>query len=355
MMNADWKDFLSAKGAQWNDAGEVTTFGLPEIERYMVKNGPVFTSLAHQAIIKVSGEEAFDFLQGQFTNDLSDVTDEHAQLSAYCDPQGKVLAVLMVFKHQDAFYLNFDGSLKDTILKRLTMFKLRSKVELEDVSDEMIHIGYGGDFGDLDIQRLLTTKIKELYEVKTLDMDGVRDVIAVKRPGPYHCYSFFGPLASMKTVWEQLKSNGEATNNIDWKLLQIVSGQPSVDAVTGNEFIAQFLNLDKLDAINFKKGCFPGQEVIARMHYRGKATKRMLRLHLGDADAPAPGQEFVLTDDADKKYKFTCILSAPDVFEGSVCLAVTTLKPLEAVNGHLKSESGAPANVEPLPYDLTEE
>ncbi len=102
-----------------------------------------------------------------------------------------------------------------------------------------------------------------------------------------------------------------------------------MDAVTGNEFIAQFLNLDKLDAINFKKGCFPGQEVIARMHYRGKATKRMLRLHLGDADAPAPGQEFVLTDDADKKYKFTCILSAPDVFEGSVCLAVTTLKPLE--------------------------
>ncbi len=107
------------------------------------------------------------------------------------------------------------------------MFKLRSKVELEDVSDEMIHIGYGGDFGDLDIQRLLTTKIKELYEVKTLDMDGVRDVIAVKRPGPYHCYSFFGPLASMKTVWEQLKSNGEAPTILTGNYYKLSAANPA--------------------------------------------------------------------------------------------------------------------------------
>ncbi|MGC9385391.1 MAG: YgfZ/GcvT domain-containing protein [Hydrogenovibrio sp.] len=354
-MNSEWKAFLSSQGAQWNEQDDITTFGLADIERYMVKNGPVFTTLATQALIKVSGEEAFSFLQGQLTNDLSSVTETRAQMSAYCEPQGKVLAVLLVFKHEDAYYLNFDGSLTESLLKRLTLYKMNAKVTLENLSSDWVHIGYGGDFADVDIQRLVTTKIKALFETKSLEMEGLTDVIAVKRSGPYHTYSFFGPLEAMKALWTQLKANGEATNNLDWRLLQIVSGQPSVNADTSNEFIAQFLNLDKLDAINFKKGCFPGQEVIARMHYRGKATKRMLRLHLNQSTPMAPGETFILTDEADKSYKFTTILAAHDVFEGVVCLAVTTLKPLEKAQGQLKTENGDPAHIEPLPYDLTDD
>lgn len=354
-MNADWKAFLADKGAIFNDKEEIITFGQPEIERFMVKNGPVIASLAHQALIKVTGEEAFDFLQGQLTNDLKDVSEQQAQLSAYCEPQGKVLAIMTVFKHQDAFYLSFDGSLKQTILQRLTMFKMRSKVELEDVSDQMIQVGYAGDFADLDVQRLLSTKIKNIYEVEQIQDEALSDIIAVKLPGPYHCYSFFGPAEQTKTLWNTLKNNGEFTNTQDWNLLHIVSGQPQVNDTTSNEFIAQFLNLDKLDAINFKKGCFPGQEVIARMFYRGKATKRMMRLHLEEVLPLEAGETFKLVDEANKNYKFTTVLSAPDIYEGTVCLAVTTIKPLESIQGQLRTENGAVANIEPLPYDLTEE
>lgn len=354
-MNAEWKAFLTEKGAQFNDNNEVITYGHPELERYLVKNGPVIANLSHQALIKVSGEEALDFLQGQLSNELKDVSETKAQLSAYCDPQGKVLAVFTVFKQQEAFYLQFDGSLKDTILKRLTMFKLRSKVELEDVSDSMIHIGYAGDFADLDVQRLLSTKIKDIYEVDKLSFEEADQVIAIKVPGPYHRYSFFGPLEQMKTVWTTLKNNGEATGQQDWNLLNVVSGQPEINDATSGEFIAQFLNLDKLDAINFKKGCFPGQEVIARMHYRGKATKRMMRLHIEEAMTAQIGEEFFLLDQADKKYKFICISRAPDIYDGTVCLAISTVKALESVEGDLTTEQGARATIEPMPYDLADE
>jgi len=354
-MNADWKAFLTDKGAVFKDNDEITTFGQPDIERFMVKNGPVIASLAHQALIKVTGEEAFDFLQGQLTNDLKEVSDQQAQLSAYCEPQGKVLAIMTVFKQQDAFYLSFDGSLKQTILQRLTLFKMRSKVELEEVSEQMIQVGYAGEFADLDVQRLLSTKIKHTYEAEHIQEDDLSDIIAIKLPGPYHCYSFFGPVEQTKVLMDILKNNGEFTNTQDWNLLHIVSGQPQVNETTSNEFIAQFLNLDKLNAINFKKGCFPGQEVIARMFYRGKATKRMMRLHMEEVLPLQPGDTFKLTDEADKNYKFTTVSSAPDVYEGTVCLAIITIKPLESVQGQLKTENSAIATIEPLPYDLTDD
>jgi len=354
-MNADWKTFLTDAGAQLNDQDEITTFGQPDIERFMIKNGPVITSLSHQAIIKVSGKDTFDFLQGQLSNDLSEVTNHQAQLTSYCEPQGKVLAIIMIFKQADDFYLNFDVSLTETILKRLSMFKMRSNVTLENLSDEWIQIGYAGEFADLDVQRLLSTKIKNIYEVQPLQSEDLSDILAVKIPGPYHCYQFFGTIEQSKLLWKQLKNNGEYTNNQDWKLIQIVSGQPQVNQATSNEFIAQFLNLDKLNAINFKKGCFPGQETIAKMHYRGKVTKRMLRIRFEKVVALQPGEPFKLTDEAGRNYKFTTILSAEDIMKGSICLAVTTLKPLEAAQGQLKTESGVEAHLEPLPYPITDQ
>lgn len=354
-MNADWKTFLTDNGAQLNDQDEVITFGQPDIERFMIKNGPVIASLAHQSLIKVSGEEAFSFLQGQLSNDLSQVTEHQGQLTSYCEPQGKVLAILTVFKHDDCFYLNFEGSLTETVFKRLTLFKMRANVTLENLSNEWVQIGYAGEFADLDVQRLLSTKIKQTYEVQTLQSDGLSEIIAVKMPGPYHCYQFFGPLEQCQLLWKKLKQNGEYTNAQDWSLIQIVSGQPSVNQSTTNQFIAQFLNLDKLNAINFKKGCFPGQEPIAKMHYRGKVTKRMLRVRFEEVTHFKPGETFKLMDEADRNYKFTTIMAAEDIIKGTICLAVTTLKPLETAQGQLKTESGILASLEPLPYPITDE
>jgi len=354
-MNSQWKSFLESKGAQLNDQNQVITFGLPEIERYLVKNGPVLASLSHQALLKVSGSEAFQFLQGQLSNDLQDISDTQAQLSAYCDPQGNVLAIFTIFKWNDAFFLHFNGSLKAPIQKRLQMFVMRSDVTIEDMSDAIVQIGYAGDFADLDLQRLLSTKIKDNYQTGPVAMEGAMQSFVVKVPGPYHKFILFSPIDEAETVWNTLKNNGEATNTFDWQLMDVVAGNPEVTSETSGKLVAQFLNLDKLQAINFQKGCFPGQEIIARMHYRGKVTKRMIRLRINSENTLSAGEEFKLTDNENKHYKFTCIHAANDVLEGSLCLAVTTVKPLEKVSGTLKTEHGVDVTVEPLPYDLTEE
>lgn len=350
-----WSDFLASQNAQFDESGKICSFGHPELERFLVKNGPIVTSLTEQALIKVSGSEAQTFLQAQLTSDVNEVTENKAQFSAFCDPQGQVLANFLIFKYFGDYYLNFDGSLREAILKRLSMFVLRSDVKLTEVSDELIQIGFAGEFGDLDIQRRLSTKVKEVFESGVAELEGIEEVFVIKVPGPYHRYALFGPAEQMIQAWSKIRDNSDLTNNYDWKLLNIAAGVPEVTAATTGQFIAQFFNLDKFDAINFKKGCFPGQEIIARIHYRGKVTKRMLRIHLNEDLALTAGDTLNLKDEADKNYKLTVISSNADVLKGTLCLAIATLKPLDSVQGDLTTENGNLAKIEPLPYTITEE
>ncbi|WP_040725402.1 folate-binding protein YgfZ [Thiomicrorhabdus sp. Kp2] len=350
-----WSDFLASQNAQFDETGKICSFGHPELERFLIKNGPVVTSLTDQALIKVTGSEAQTFLQAQLTSDINQVADNKAQFSAYCDPQGQVLANFLVFKYKGDYYLNFDASLRETILKRLTMFVLRSDVQLTEVSNELIQIGFAGEFGDLDIQRRLSTKVKEVFESGMAELEGIEDVLVIKVPGPYHKYALFGPAEQMIQAWKKIRDNSDVTNNYDWKLLNIAAGVPEVTAATSAQFIAQFFNLDKFDAINFKKGCFPGQEIIARVHYRGKVTKRMLRIHLNEDLSLQAGETLTLKDEADKSYKLTVVSANPDILNGTLCLAIATLKSLESAQGNLLTESGKEVAVEPLPYTITDE
>lgn len=352
---SEWQDFLKEKGAQFTEDGKISTFGQPEIERYLIKHGPVVTDLSHQALLKISGSDAFDFLQGQLTSDLSKVNAHQAQLSSYCDPKGNVLAIFLVFKHEDHFFLSFDGSLKEPIQKRLSMFVLRSDVQIADASGELIHLGYGGEFGDLDIQRRLSTKVKNIYETGLIEAEGMEGVCVIKVPGPYHKYDLFGPSDKMQRVWEKLRDNCDATNSFDWNLLNIAAGIPEMTAANSGTLLAQFFNLDKLDAINFQKGCFPGQEIIARIHYRGKVAKRMLRIRLQETQELAPGDTLKLKDSQGKNHSFTVVNANPDVLSGTLCLAIGSLKPLESVEGNLATENGQEVLFEPLPYPITDE
>ncbi|GAB6034667.1 CAF17-like 4Fe-4S cluster assembly/insertion protein YgfZ [Galenea microaerophila] len=354
-MNANWLQFLQTQGATVEENGAVKTFGHPELERFLVKNGPVLSSQAHQGLIQVSGADAFDFLQNQLTNDLAEVSDEKAQLSAWCDPQGQVLALFVVIKQGEDFYLMLDGSIKDTILKRLQMFILRSKVTLTDLSDEWAQIGYAGEFADLEIQRLLQNKNKELYEVTRCTLETENDIILVKLPGLYHRYQLMGNIDSLKSAWQKLRNQTDPINNHDWQLLDIAAGIPQINQANQGKYIAQFLNLDKLGAINFKKGCFPGQEIIARIHYRGKVTKRMFRLHLSELLELHTQDTLTVQDQAGHTFKFEVVLANPDILHGTLCLAVSTVKPLLSAEGQLKLESGAVVNLEPLPYEVLDE
>lgn len=354
-MNTLWQDYLTAQNAHFDVNGAVSQFEFPELERVLIKHGPVMASLAHHALIRVSGEEAKSFLQGQLSNDLNDVSEQQAQFSAYCDPQGQVLALFLIFKLNDDYFLSFDGSLREAILKRMQMFVMRSKVTLTEVSQEWIRFGFAGQFADLDIQRRLNTKIKKELACTHSEEEGLESVQIIKVPGPFHRYEIFAPADQAIDAWKKLRNNGDVTNSNDWRLLNIASGMAEVTTATSAKHIAQFLNLDKVGVINFKKGCFPGQEIIARMHYRGKAAKRMLRLHLDEVLELSAGDTLELLDNDDRNYKLDVVLSNPDIFEGTLCLAVGNLKSLESATGELRTVHGGLAKIEPLPYLLTDD
>lgn len=351
-----WTTFLTEQGAQFTEEHRIATFGHPEVERFLVKHGPLVTNLSHSALLKVSGSEATAYLQGQLTSDIALITETNAQLSAYCEPKGNVLAVFLIFKMNGDFYLNFDASLKESIQKRLTMFVMRSDVKITDVGSELTHIGFAGEFGDLNIQRRLSTKVKEVYESGFIEEEGMEQVFVVKVPGPYHKFNLFGPTEQIKLAWTKLRDNSDVTNTQDWNLLNIAAGVPEITAANTGKFIGQFLNLDKLDAINFKKGCFPGQEIIARVHYRGKVTKRMLRIRIEELLELASGDDLILLDSKGKKHTLSVINANPDIYgTQTLCLAIGTLRSLDAVEGDLMTESGKLAVLEPLPYSITDE
>lgn len=354
-MNAQWKTFLSEQGAQFDELDNVITFGEPELERVLVKHGPVITSLANQALVQVKGDDAKAFLQAQLTNDIEEVSNKQAQLSAWCDPKGNVLATFVVFMYQRDYYLSFDASLKDAILKRLQMFILRSKVELVDRTAELVQVGFGGSFGDLDLQRAFDAKVKETWECGMLPKEGVRKIKAIKIPGPYHRYLLVGPEAEMETAWNTLLINGDKTNQYDWHLMDIAAGVPVVTAPVSGRFVAQMLNLDKLNAINFKKGCFPGQEIIARLHFRATVPKRMLKLHTDANIAPQPTDTLEVHDENGKRIEFEVLYSRPDPIQGVMIQAVGNLKTLANAQGALTLESGETVTIEPLPYPVLED
>jgi len=188
-----------------------------------------------RALIKISGIDATNFLQSQFSNDIKSINPDQIQLNAYCQHQGKIMALLWVFIKNDSFYLSFPKELKEIVLSKLNMFKLMSKVTIEDVSLQINQYG------------LIDEKVEGCMKLKNN--------------------------LSLFTTRKTLESNFDI--NL-WEKACIDNNLPDIHLKTSEQFIPQALNLD-IDGIgvSFTKGCYPGQEVVARMHYLGKPKRRL--------------------------------------------------------------------------------
>ena len=192
--------------------------------------------LSNRALLKLSGSDTQTFLQGQLSNDIDGLEEGEVQLNAYCQHQGKIIALLWVMKRDDDFYLSFPSDLAEIITKRLTMFKMMSAVEITDVSNELIQLGVIDEGFDNAF------KLNDQQSVALVEnVDGV-----------------------------------ELDNESEWALACIANSVAEVELKTSEKFVPQLLNLDIDEVgVNFTKGCYPGQEVVARLHYLGKSKRRM--------------------------------------------------------------------------------
>lgn len=270
--------------------------------------------------LRVRGADCVRFLQGQLSQDIESVTPSRSALAGYHNPQGRVIALMrLVVLAENDLVAVMPRELVAAVAARLAKFVLRSRVTLADESDLWRVSGVTGrDDGSSDWP---------LEPNAQLAIGETRVVCVDAAPGRW---LHIGPRGSLPMTPDPA---GERA----WQALEIAAGQPQVYAATSEVFVSQMLNLDLIGAIAFDKGCYTGQEIIARAHYRGRMKRRMQRFRAAPGAALEPGDRGVLADG--REYQVVRSAETPDAIE---FLAVCVLPPDESkTNSQL-----------PLPYEL---
>jgi folate-binding protein YgfZ len=278
-MNQDWQAFLSARGAAVADDGAARFASAPADADCAV------TDLSHLGLIAVGGPEAADFLQGQVSNDVRELSDTHSQLSSHCSPKGRMLANFRLLRIEETIFLVLPRSQMDALLKRLRMFKLRTDATIDDASDALVCCGVIGTCADA----ALAERFGSLPQGDN-DMARAGDAALIRVAGSVPRYLFIGPAADAQALWEGATAAGAAQANPDlWALHDIRSGIPTVVPETADAFVPQMANMQLIDGVSFHKGCYTGQEVVARMQYLGKLKRRMYIAEVDTDTPPKPG------------------------------------------------------------------
>ncbi len=279
-----WRDFLVRAGATIDDE-RVQHFGDPVAERKAAVDGDVLIDLSHLALWRVQGEDAESFLQGQLSNDIRAIDDRHAQLSAYCSPKGRMLAIFQIMRRGDAYYLQLPAALAEATFKRLRMYVLRAKVKIEPAGQELERIGLSGP----NVESLVM-EIVGVAPAGPYDVVQANEISVTRLPGLHPRFELLAPLPRTPALWQAFAQRAKPAGAGVWSWLDIQAGIPVVLPGTVEEFVPQMANLELVGGVSFTKGCYPGQEIVARMHYLGRLKQRMFLARLNDTTAlPSPG------------------------------------------------------------------
>jgi folate-binding protein YgfZ len=282
-MNAQWQTFLEEQGAHIED-GRVLSFARPGREAPAALDADILSDLSHEALIKVSGPDARVFLHGQLSTNVQALTADRSQLSAYHSPQGRVLAILWLVAHDDSVYLILPAALRETVQKRLSMFVLRAKVSIAGAGATLARFGLAGP----NAPALLEESGIQAPAAPN-QAAGAEDAVVIRLHGAAPHFQCLGPAPTLCRLWQALAGRAAPVGEADWSLRKILAGVPTVYPPTQDRFLPQMLNLHELGALNFKKGCYTGQEVIARLQYRGALKRRLVQGKLATEAAVAPG------------------------------------------------------------------
>lgn len=339
-MHTDWTDFLRARGAVIAE-GIARDFGDPAAERIAAREGDVVADLSHLGLLAVTGADARAFLHAQLSCDIQGLGTAQASPCAYCSPKGRMLASFLVWPEADGFSLVLARSIAASTIKRLRMFVLRSKVALADRTDERRLFGASGPSAERTL-RAIAGPVPEADHRVTHGAD-----TTVVRVAPNRFLLATTP-ARAPALWDALSKALRPVGTPCWEWLEIRDGIPLVTARTQDELVPQMANLEVLGGVSFQKGCYPGQEIVARTQYLGKTRRRMFLARVEGA-APAAGDP-LYSEELGDQASGMIVNAAPAPEGGHDVLAV-----IHAANGdagavHLGSPSGPPLRFLPLPY-----
>jgi folate-binding protein YgfZ len=346
-ISAEWRAFLARAGAVFED-DRVLHYGNPEVERRNTAIGDILTDLSHLAVLRAEGADAQSFLQGQLSNDINLVNETRAQLSSYCNAKGRMFAIFLIFRRPDnAYYLQLPAALAEPMLKRLRMFILRAKVKLEFADSGLGRIGLSGPNAETLLKNALGKTPVDIYDSFTND-----DVTVVRLPGPHARFEMHASLTRLMSLWQSLSAKATPVGAGPWFWLDIMAGIPVILPGTVEEFVPQMANLELVGGVSFTKGCYPGQEIVARMHYLGRLKHRMFRAHVECLLPPQPGTP-VYAPDLPGQSTGHVLDAQPSPQGGYDLLAVVHISSKEAGELHLAVSDGPRLALEKLPYSFS--
>ena len=244
-----------------------------------------FIVLDKTAAIRVEGDDRIQFLQGQLTQDINLISQDKALYAGFCNPKGRVLAFMLCYVAHESIHIQLDNSIKESILKKLKMYVLRSKVSLNLLEETFTSIGFVGT------KALVERNIQA--PKNHLDIVQYQDVMIIRIGQDGERYQLMGE-ASKVNEFIKLNFSAYSTMSLDdWNNLNILDGIPDIYPTTQEAFIPQSLNMDLIEGINFKKGCYTGQEIVARTHYLGKVKRRMYRAFIKSRVDLNPGDQIL--------------------------------------------------------------
>ena len=336
-MNPDWKDHLSSAGAVI-DHDCVLHFGNPAGELAAAQAGTVLCGLTHLGLIGLSGEDTQTFLQGQTTNDVR-LPAERAQHNSLCTPKGRMLANFLLWRGADGYLLQLPAVLQAAIQKRLTMYVLRSKVKVRDAAAETVRLGLAGSGAEALLQQAVGAAPQEPLGVAN------HPAATLIRLGPAR-FELVVPAEQAAALWNTLRQGATPAGSAVWEWLDIRAGIPQILPPTQEQFTPQMASFEALGGVSFTKGCYTGQEVVARTQYLGKVKRRLYLAHVAADTAPQPGDEVHGAEESSG-----LVVNARPAPEGGFdLLAVIPSHAVEAGAVHLKTADGPTLAFQPLPY-----
>ncbi|EJO57452.1 glycine cleavage T-protein [Burkholderia multivorans CF2] len=302
--------------------------------------------LAQFGVIDVAGDDAATFLHSQLTNDIEHLDAASARLSGYCSPKGRLLASFLAWRAGHDVRLLVSKDIQAAVQKRLSMFVLRAKAKLTDASDALAVVGFAGDVRDA-----LSGIFDALPDGVHVKVDGPAGaLIRVPDAAGRKRYLWIGPRAEVDARLAALDGKLPVVSPAVWDWLDVRAGEPRITQPVVEQFVPQMVNFDVIGAVNFRKGCYPGQEVVARSQYRGTIKRRTALAHVAaDTDAVHAGVELFHSDDPGQPCGM--IVNAAAAPAGGVdALVEIKLAALDSGSVHVGSAAGPALAFDALPY-----
>jgi folate-binding protein YgfZ len=283
-ITSKWLQFLVRQGANISLSAPFEISCFAKSTACSPSDAGFIAPLTDIGLIAVAGEDAALFLHNQLTNDVLHLGIAEARLAGYCSPKGRLLATMLMWKSADAVILQLPREIQPAVQKRLQMFVLRAKAKLADVTDNHVILGITGDAAAAALAMWFDALPSAPYmKVESGSGTLIRVTDAARAPR----YQWITTFDLAQQAWSKLTEVLQPVGPHAWRLSEIHAAIPRITQATQEQFVPQMVNFEAIGGVNFKKGCYPGQEIVARSQYLGKLKRRMMPASVASQDARA--------------------------------------------------------------------